>query len=523
MCGIAGYIAKKENVAEAQDKFNNILISAEVRGTDACGVAFIEKKNRFHYAKAPKRASEFTQEQMYIDLLEEYEPRILIGHNRAKTQGDQANNMNNHPIVTKTGLAMIHNGIIYQEDKLFDEFNLQRDAEVDSEIIVRMIEHYKYAKEKDTIKAIQLASKKISGSMAIALLNDKEPSTLYLVARGNPVNFAYHIPTGIVYFASTESILRNGLVEYDSYFNSYFWRARKKSDYIFKQMEDKTGLKLTFKGWEEFEVEEPSSTVYASNKYYVSSGGGSTYKSKKKNRTTTNKSGRPIAVEGNGKEAINRALMDYKDFDIFERIQKPSNYLSELLIYRLEYIQELFASGDYFYLVQDDTGEEMVQLRNEVERIIHTLEARKDRTNRSDIIVPEFNDIWLITNDAYKDKVSKGEYINDINWILYDENRELYDRLDKAGLVDGGIGGYAWEQYEQGIFPHDEEEDGREKKSDKRLGGEFAEDYYCPACKSLKDRDICTDCGTINLQTVDDVLDEYQKRKEKEERKKLPN
>jgi len=307
MCGLAGYITNKKHSQEAQAKFKNILVKAEVRGTDACGIAFVVNKNKFYYAKAPKQASKFVKEEAYRKLLAEHNPTILIGHNRAKTQGEASNNMNNHPIVTKTGLILIHNGVLQNEGQVAEDYKLKLDAEVDSEVIVKLIEHYIYAKKKNTMKAIQLACKKIRGSMAFALLNDKEPKTLYLIARDNPINLAFHIPTGTIFFASTEDILRDGLMDYDTYFQRLFYRAKSKDDYVFKEMEDKTGLKITQQGWEEFEVEEPEYTTY------YSSNRGNNVESSQLSLPSTIK---PIIVEQGTERDIEVALEYYKDFNV---------------------------------------------------------------------------------------------------------------------------------------------------------------------------------------------------------------
>ena len=68
MCSIAGYITIKEHSKEAQENFKNILVNAEIRGTDACGIAFNLGKNNFVYAKTPKKASVFTTEKIYKNL-----------------------------------------------------------------------------------------------------------------------------------------------------------------------------------------------------------------------------------------------------------------------------------------------------------------------------------------------------------------------------------------------------------------------------------------------------------------------
>jgi hypothetical protein len=508
MCSIAGYISNKEHSRDAQNKFSNILIQAEVRGTDACGIAFIASKNRYFYAKAPKKASEFIQEKIYRDLIGEHDPSILIGHNRQKTQGDEKNNMNNHPIVTKNGLALIHNGIIHNDDELFKKYELHRDGEVDSEIIVRLIEHFIYADGKTTQEAIQLAFKEIRGSMAIALLNYKEPKTIYVVTRTNPLNLAYHIPTGTIFFASTEDILKDGLIAYDTYFKSLFWKARSKDEYVFKRLSDDTGFKITQRSWKGFEVETPSVTTTPAitlprtatprsrgSRYFIS--------------------GRPIDIELGEDGDIEKVLRGIDDFDVFDRIRRPSRYLSDLLIYRLEYIQELFVSGDYQYQDSDEDGYELKRLREEVQRIIHTLEERKKTTKKVDIFVPSLEDIWLLNNKKFSKELEKDGAIkkgfSNLEWILTHKNPEARERLDKAGILTGK-GADADEEFD---LPEDDEEAFREK--------DVPCEYYCHACKRILPTNLCQECGTINLDSIEDLYGKEMQKDIKERNRDLLN
>jgi hypothetical protein len=550
MCGLAGYITDKKYSREAQAKFEKILLEAEVRGTDACGIGFVAEKGRFYYAKAPKKASEFIAEQGFKDLIKEHNPTILIGHNRAKTQGDQANNVNNHPVVTKSGLILIHNGILYNEDEITKEFNLSLDGEVDSEVIVKLIEYYIHAQKKNTIKAIQLMRKHIRGTIAIALLNANEPKTLYLLASSNPINLAYHIPTGTIYFASTEDILKRGLIEYDTYFGGLFIKERGESDYIFEEVEDNTGLKISQKGWTRFEVETPTTiTTYSgghSGRYneYDEDGYPIT---KNTGQYKVVPSAKPVIIEGKTEDDIIEALKGYSGFDADEAIDKPSAYLSPLLLYRLDMIQDQFVSGDYlmWYTDPKNTGKEYLELETEVKRIINTLESRAKITGRKDIIIPKLEDVFLLKNDRYKKVLETAEpdaegfeslqYILTRNpkameWLrkadkFADEKGKLLDKLEEEELTaeerqmeedmdrnspEPGPDYYECLGCRQKVFetpcPYCHEE------AVPIMHGKDDLDYYCPECCTLKSQNICLECGTINLKRVEDHLEENRER-----------
>ena len=413
MCSIGGFITTKRYSRFAQEKFTEILLAGEVRGTDACGIAFNTGKNRFYYMKAPKPASEFIQEKIYKELIEEYNPTLLIGHNRAETQGDKKDNKNNHPIVTKTGLSLIHNGMISNDTEITKEFNLTLDGEVDSEVIVRLIEYYIYVKGFDTTKAIRLTAQKVRGGLAFALLNAKEPNTAYLLSSSNPLTLAYHKDTGTIFWASTEDILRKGLIEYDYYFKGFFKKAKSKEDYVFETLDDDTGIKITPRGWTMFSVKRPEYE-------YQSYGTTSTPPRTTYEYDTIVPSQKPVIVEAKEDEDIQALLKEQLEgFDEYEAISKPSNYLSELLLLRLEAIQD----GILSETTPDLYGaEDMTSLHNEVRRIIDTLNQRKKKTKRT-IYIPTLKEIINFEADE-----SKG--LEHIKWVLASKNSELSDAIE---------------------------------------------------------------------------------------------
>ena len=126
MCGIAGYFCFGSKRPEKRI-LSNLLEETQVRGRDATGVSYI-KDNALHVIKAAQDGSDFVeQNEEWLALEESDIPKYMIMHCRYKTKGDQANNMNNHPVF-RDGLALVHNGGISNDDDLYDEFKFNREV-----------------------------------------------------------------------------------------------------------------------------------------------------------------------------------------------------------------------------------------------------------------------------------------------------------------------------------------------------------------------------------------------------------
>ncbi len=209
MCGICGYISQLESdQGELKKIFEKLLVASEVRGEDATGWAMVTEKKSTIYCKAPVKASKFVQQSVF----KKFKPSsLVIGHTRQGTQGSPSQNANNHPIVTRDGLALVHNGIIFNDGEVKGKFNLKVDGEVDSEVLVRLVEEFR-AKE-GMEKAIKKALKELRGSAAAGLISPREPDTLYLVCADNPLSLAYHERLKTIFFASTSSILEKSLLQ----------------------------------------------------------------------------------------------------------------------------------------------------------------------------------------------------------------------------------------------------------------------------------------------------------------------
>ena len=178
MCGIMGYMCFGEK-RPSKEHITEMFSLLETRGRDASGFAFIENE-QLVVQKAPIKSSLYVKSEDWKKVIL---PKIMILHTRAATQGSNKNNNNNHPLYSKSGLALIHNGIIYNDKEIFGKN--QRDGEVDSEAILAVLS----SKGKgDKIKRV---FDRLEGSFAFAVINKDEPEKLTLVKKDNPIDLYY--------------------------------------------------------------------------------------------------------------------------------------------------------------------------------------------------------------------------------------------------------------------------------------------------------------------------------------------
>ena len=138
MCAIFGVLDYMGKLTASQRRqiIRELGKAAEVRGTDATGIAFFHE-GRLHVQKAPRPAR-----RMKYRIPEEV--RYIMGHTRMTTQGSARRNQNNHPFAGRAGdsrFALAHNGVIFNDLELRRSNSLPTTAiETDSYIAVQLIE-----------------------------------------------------------------------------------------------------------------------------------------------------------------------------------------------------------------------------------------------------------------------------------------------------------------------------------------------------------------------------------------------
>lgn len=203
MCAVFGYLDYKGKVNNAILKklIQNLSIAAEVRGTDATGISYVNHGKVVTFKKA-KPAHKM---KLYFPR----NTRAVVGHTRMTTQGSEKYNYNNHPFDGRCGtetFSLAHNGVLYNDAELKAKYHLPKTPiETDSYVAVQLLEQEKQLHTESIKKMAGL----IEGSFVFTIL--KNDNTLFLVKGNNPLTI-YHFPKiGIYVYASTKSILDNAL------------------------------------------------------------------------------------------------------------------------------------------------------------------------------------------------------------------------------------------------------------------------------------------------------------------------
>lgn len=203
MCAVFGFLDYKSKISNTILKklIQNLSIAAEVRGTDATGISYMNHEKVVTFKKA-KPAHKM---KLYFPR----NTRAVIGHTRMTTQGSEKYNYNNHPFEGQCGtetFALAHNGVLYNDAEWKAKYHLPKmPIETDSYVAVQLLEQEKQLHAESIKRMAEL----IEGSFVFTIL--RNDNTLFLVKGNNPLTL-YHFPAlGLYVYASTKSILDNAL------------------------------------------------------------------------------------------------------------------------------------------------------------------------------------------------------------------------------------------------------------------------------------------------------------------------
>ena len=178
MCGIVGYVGKKEVVPILMDGLRRL----EYRGYDSAGIAVLEK-DKIVLAKKKGKL-----ESLINFIHKSYLSGIVgIGHTRWATHGEPTAR-NAHPhLDCKKEIALVHNGIIENFEDLREKLKEEGHkfkSETDSEVIVHLIEKFYHGNLE---KAVLRAIRKVKGAYAIGVITKYEPYKIVAARCGSPL------------------------------------------------------------------------------------------------------------------------------------------------------------------------------------------------------------------------------------------------------------------------------------------------------------------------------------------------
>ena len=194
MCGIAGYSLQASSSVSRTLAAQALLAAIAERGADAAGYAHRTPDARLTVHKQRTGASALLDR---ISVPEDATQALI--HVRDYTKGHPTVEANNHPVRHGTVVG-VHNGIILNDEEIFERHGFERDAPrqtVDTEAILALAESTDSSAE---------ALEELHGSMATAWVDERDVDTVF-VARG--VGRPLWLGTGKheAFFASTKRAL----------------------------------------------------------------------------------------------------------------------------------------------------------------------------------------------------------------------------------------------------------------------------------------------------------------------------
>ncbi|MDY2788756.1 MAG: glutamine--fructose-6-phosphate transaminase (isomerizing) [Atopobium sp.] len=201
MCGIVGYIGTKQ----AAPFLLQGLAALEYRGYDSAGVEVLSNDGGLHGVKCAGRVSVLAQRCSTANLL----GTSGIAHTRWATHGAPSDK-NSHPHLDCSGrVAIVHNGIIENYRALKEELLVAGHSfasDTDSEVVAHLVSESLAGPAKgDLLEAVRIATSRLEGSWALAVLCADTPNELVVARNRSPLIIA-QAPDG-VYAASDVSAL----------------------------------------------------------------------------------------------------------------------------------------------------------------------------------------------------------------------------------------------------------------------------------------------------------------------------
>jgi len=185
MCGIVGYVGKKEVVPVIIEGLRRL----EYRGYDSAGIAVAGNSNGLQIRRAEGKLRNLED----VIRQKPLEGTYGIGHTRWATHG-RPSEENAHPHRDCTGkIVVVHNGIVENylslKKKLVEEGH-KFSTETDTEIIAHLIEKY-FLKTGNGHRppleeAVRKAVKELTGVFALSVIAVDEPNKIVSARNGPP-------------------------------------------------------------------------------------------------------------------------------------------------------------------------------------------------------------------------------------------------------------------------------------------------------------------------------------------------
>ena len=190
MCGIVGAVAQRDVAQILLEGLKRL----EYRGYDSAGMATI-------YNDELSRTRSVGKVQELADALAE-SPLMGgtgIAHTRWATHGEPSER-NAHPHISSGDIAVVHNGIIENHNKLrqmLKSLGYEFTSDTDTEVICHLV-HHELKTNDSLLKAVQSAVKQLEGAYGTVVIDRRDASRLVVARSGSPLVIGYGLGENFV-------------------------------------------------------------------------------------------------------------------------------------------------------------------------------------------------------------------------------------------------------------------------------------------------------------------------------------
>ncbi len=180
MCGIVGAVAGRNVVPILIEGLRRL----EYRGYDSAGVAVLDADQRLERVRAMGKVK-----MLEASIAQQHTQGVTgIAHTRWATHGVPSED-NAHPHASNDVIAVVHNGIIENHDKLrkkLQGLGYVFTSQTDTEVVAHLVHHYVQNK-KDLLAAVQATIAELEGAYALGIISVADPNRIIGARKGSPL------------------------------------------------------------------------------------------------------------------------------------------------------------------------------------------------------------------------------------------------------------------------------------------------------------------------------------------------
>jgi hypothetical protein len=189
VCGIFGAIS--DDLVDLK-KVKTLSTLSMRRGRDSSGLIYSNPDGDFKIVRSDYDSLALLRKASLA------RSSVVVGHSRLVTNGM----VDNQPVV-RSGLAVLHNGIVVNHASLWDELGVKRELEIDTEIIAALATEY--VSKFGTLKGVSgELLKRCDGSLSCVIVH---PGLGELILFSNTGSLYFGSLEGSTYFASESNSL----------------------------------------------------------------------------------------------------------------------------------------------------------------------------------------------------------------------------------------------------------------------------------------------------------------------------